>query len=104
VRALLADDSVFLLMFFVIALVLRLLYLQRVMSNPGYLETGADGPVYDELAWSIAQGRGIRASFTERFPLLLLGYVWFVSAIYRIAGHSYFAVGAVQAVIGSAAC
>lgn len=104
VGGLLADERVFMLTIFVAACVLRLLYLQRVMSNPGYLETGADGPVYDELAWSIAEGRGIRASFTERFPLLLLGYVWFVSGIYAIAGHSYFAVGAVQAAIGSAAC
>jgi hypothetical protein len=100
-RAMLANERVFLLAVFVVALALRLLYLQRVMSNPGYVETGADGPVYDELAWSIAQGHGIRASFTERFPLLLLGYVWFVSAIYFVVGHSYFAVGFVQAVIGS---
>ena len=99
-----ADDRVFAIVIFAAAVAMRLFYLQRVMSNPGYLETGADGPVYDELAWSIAQGKGIRASFTERFPLLLLGYVWFVSAIYRVAGHSYFAVGAVQAVIGGAVC
>lgn len=103
-RARLAGDRGFVAAIFLAALLLRLLYLQRVMSNPGYLETGADGPVYDELAWSIAQGRGIRASFTERFPLLLLGYVWFVSVIYRIVGHSYLAVGIVQGIIGSAAC
>ena len=103
-RAFWPDDRLFMLAIFVIAVVFRLLYLERVMSNPGYLETGADGPVYDELAWSIAEGRGIRASFTERFPLLLLGYVWFLSAIYKIAGHSYFAVGAIQGVIGGAAC
>lgn len=104
VRGWLADDRAFMLVIFIAAVALRLLYLQRVMSNPGYVETGADGPVYDELAWSIAQGHGIRATFTERFPLLLLGYVWFVSAIYGVAGHSYFAVGAIQAVIGGAAC
>jgi len=104
VRAWLAGERAFMATLFLAALALRLLYLQRVMSNPGYVETGADGPVYDELAWSIAQGKGIRESFTERFPMLLLGYVWFVSGIYKIAGHNYFAVGAVQAVIGSAAC
>jgi hypothetical protein len=103
-RAPFAGDRLFILALFVVALVLRMLYLRRVMSNPGYVETGADGPVYDELAWSIAQGHGVRESFTDRFPLLLLGYVWFVSFIYRIAGHSYFAVGLVQAVIGSATC
>ena len=103
-RSRLASEPAFMATLFLLALLLRLLYLQRVMSNPGYVETGADGPVYDELAWSIAQGNGIRDSFSDRFPLLLLGYVWFVSAIYKIAGHSYAAVGVVQAVIGSAAC
>ncbi len=103
-RALVADDRVFAAAIFLVALALRLLYLQRVMSDPGYLETGADGPVYDELAWSIAQGHGIRESFTDRFPLLLLGYVWLLSAIYTIAGHSYLAVGFIQAVAGSATC
>ncbi len=103
-RARLSDDRVFALVIFLVALALRLGYLQRVMSDPGYLETGADGPVYDELAWSIAQGQGVRESFTDRFPLLLLGYVRFMSAIYAVAGHSYFAVGFIQAVVGSATC
>jgi hypothetical protein len=102
--AAIARDRVFLVLLFLVALVMRLLYLQRVMSNPGYLETGADGPVYDELAWSIAQGRGVRQTFIDRFPLLLLGYVWLVSGIYRLAGHSYLAVGVFQAIIGSITC
>lgn len=103
-RRLLASERGFLLVVFAAALVLRLIYLRQVMTNPNYVETGADGPVYDELAWSIARGEGIRQSFTDRFPLLLLGYVWLVSGVYAVAGHSYFAVGALQAVIGSAAC
>ncbi|MGE3492484.1 MAG: glycosyltransferase family 39 protein [Vicinamibacterales bacterium] len=104
VRRLLASERVFLLVVFCAALLLRLLYLRQVMTNPNYVETGADGPVYDELAWSIARGEGIRQSFTDRFPLLLLGYVWLASGVYAIAGHSYFALCALQAVIGSAAC
>ena len=99
-----SDERLFLVVLFLVALGLRLLYLRRIMSDPGYLETGADGPVYDELAWDVARGRGVRTSFTDRFPLLLLGYVYFVSVVYRIAGHSYFAIGAVQAVIGAGAC
>jgi len=70
------SERIFLLAVFAVAVVLRLLYLRQVMTNPNHLETGADGPVYDELAWSIVQGHGIRESFTSRFPLLLLGYVW----------------------------
>jgi len=104
VRRLLANERVFLFVVFGVALALRILYLRQVMTNPNYVETGADGPVYDELAWSIARGEGIRQSFTDRFPLLLLGYVWLASAVYMVAGHSYFALGALQAVIGAAAC
>ena len=103
-RRIAATERVFVLGVFLLAMVLRILFLGRVMSRPNYVETGADGPVYDELAWSIASGHGIRASFTDRFPLLLLGYVWFVSAVYFVAGHSYFIVCAVQAVLGSLAC
>jgi hypothetical protein len=104
IRQTLSDERMFVLAVFLLALGLRVLYLRRVMSNPNYLETGADGPVYDELAWSIASGHGIRASFTNRFPLLLLGYVWFMSAVYFVAGHSYFILGVVQGVLGALAC
>jgi len=103
-RRLFADERVFLLIVFFGALGLRLLYLRQVMTNPNYVETGADGPVYDELAWSIARGEGIRTSFTDRFPLLLMGYVWLASAVYAVAGHSYFALCAIQALIGATAC
>jgi len=103
-RAVHRDERLFVAAVFLLALGLRLLYLQRILSDPGFLETGADGPVYDELAWSLAQGRDIRASFTDRFPLLLLGYVWWVSVVYRIVGHSYFLLCATQALIGSVAC
>lgn len=99
-----SDERLFLICLFLVALGLRLLYLRRIMGDPGHIETGADGPVYDELAWDVARGRGVRSSFTDRFPLLLLGYVHFVSVIYRIAGHSYAAIGAVQSVIGAGAC
>jgi len=104
VRRWLANERVFLLVVFSLALALRILYLRQVMTNPNYVETGADGPVYDELAWSIARGEGIRQSFTDRFPLLLLGYVWLASAVYAVAGHNYFVLCALQGVIGAAAC
>ena len=104
VRDALGNERLFLFAVFVLALGLRILYLRRVMTEPNYLETGADGPVYDELAWSIARGEGVRESFTNRFPLLLLGYVWLASGVYAIAGHSYFILGALQSMVGALAC
>lgn len=100
----LADERVFLVMVFVAALGLRLLYLQRVMTDPNYIATGGDGPVYDELAWSIARGEGIPVSFRNGYPLLLLGYVRFVGAVYALAGHSYFVLCSIQAALGAATC
>ena len=104
VRQAAADDRIFMIAVFLVAVVLRILYLRRVMTDPGYLATGGDGPVYDALAWSIASGQGVPVSFREGYPLLLLGYVWFAAAVYAIAGHSYFILCAVQSVLGALAC
>ena len=104
IRAIAADERAFLVAVFVVALGLRLLYVTRIMSDPNYLDAGADGRVYDELGWSIASGAGIRSTFTASYPLLLLGYVWFIAGVYAIVGHSYFALTAVQSILGAAAC
>ena len=102
--AIIDNDRAFVAVVFVIALVLRLIYVTRIMSDANYLDAGADGRVYDQLAWSIATGAGVPDWFSTRFPLLLLGYVYFVAAVYTIAGHSYVAVTAVQALLGATAC
>jgi dolichyl-phosphate-mannose-protein mannosyltransferase len=91
-------ERVFVVALFVVALALRLLYTRRVMTNPDYIETGADAVFYDNIAWSLAQGHGI---FNPNFPLYILGYARFVALVYRIAGHSYFALCAIQSVIGA---
>ena len=102
IRATVINQTIFLAGVFVIALALRLLYVQRIMSDPGHLDTGADGRIYDQLAWQIAGGGGVPDSFTTRYPLLLLGYVWFLAAIYKVIGHSYFAAVAIQSILGAA--
>ena len=89
---------------FAVALLLRLIYVTRIMSDPNYLDAGADGRAYDALAWSIASGDGIPSAFSERYPLLMLGNVWLSAAVYAIAGHSYLALTATQSVLGAAAC
>ena len=103
-RAMAADERAFLLAVCVVAVGLRLLYVTRIMSDPNYLDAGADGRVYDYLGWSIATGEGIPPAFSEQFPLLLLGYVWFIAGVYSLAGHSYFALTAVQSILGASVC
>ena len=98
-----ANETAFLAIVFCVALGLRLLYVQRIMADPNYLDTGADGRAYDTLAWQIAGGDGIPAAFSTRYPLLLLGYVWFLAAIYAVFGHSYAVAVTVQSILGAAA-
>lgn len=103
-RGIAADERAFLVAVCIVAVGLRLLYVTRIMSDPNYLDAGADGRVYDALGWSIATGDGIPPAFSERFPLLLLGYVWFIAGVYSLTGHSYFALTAVQSVLGASVC
>ena len=104
VRTMLGNEGMFVAAVFLVALALRLLYMTRIMSDANYLDAGSDGRAYDELAWSLASGNGIPSWYTDRFPMLLLGYVYFVAAVYKIAGHSHVALLTVQAVLGAAAC
>lgn len=102
--SLVQSDAAVMTAIFAAAVALRLLYIGRIMADPGYLDAGADSRVYDGVAWSIASGNGVPQAFSDRFPLLLLGHVWFAAAVYKVAGHSYFALTAVQAVLGAFAC
>jgi len=97
-RDIVTRERAFLALVFLVAVGLRLLYTRRVMTNPDFIETGADAVFYDRIAWSIAQGRGID---NPSFPMYILGYARFVGVMYRIFGHSYFALCAVQSVIGA---
>lgn len=97
-------DTAFLTATFVIALALRLAYTSRVMTNPDFLETGGDGPFYDRIATSIAEGHGTGEAVASAYPLLLLGYPRLIALVYLVFGRSYFAVCAVQALLGAATC
>jgi hypothetical protein len=97
-------DIAIMTVLFGVAVALRLIYVGRIMSDANYLDAGADGRIYDELAWSIASGNGVPASFSDRYPLLLLGNVWLSAAVYAIAGRSYFTLTAIQSILGALAC
>ncbi|MBI3088213.1 MAG: glycosyltransferase family 39 protein [Candidatus Omnitrophica bacterium] len=84
-----------------LALGIRVFYATRVMSNPDFLNTGSDGPVYDDIAWSIVQGV---PSKWDYIPMLVPGYTRFLAMLYWLFGRNYFLVCAVQSVVGAAAC
>lgn len=96
------DERVFLLAIFVVSLGVRLFYTSRVMTNLDFLNTGSDGPLYDQLAWNLAQGQA--SPEQHGYPLLVPGYVYFVALVYWLGGRSYFLVCAVQSVLGAVAC
>lgn len=106
-RNLAGKEGVFLVLVFLAALALRLFYTARVMTNPDFLNTGSDGPTYDALAWALAQGQPTPESapwWSTHDHFFAPGYVRFVTLIYGLVGRSYFAVCAVQAVMGATAC
>lgn len=56
---------------------------------------------YDDLAWSMAQGRGFRSYHGEESVIRGPGYPALLAGIYLIAGHNFQAVQAVQAVLSA---
>jgi len=87
----------YLAIIFIVALVVRITYLLRVMSDPQYLATGADGVRMDTFAWNFAT----RWEYTTIFRN---GYWVFLGFVFKIFGHDYFKACLVQSVIGSASC
>jgi hypothetical protein len=97
-RPAVTQERAFLVLLFLGAFALRVLFTLRVMTNPNYVETGADGAFYDRIGWGIAQGQGI---INPNFPMYILGYARFVALVYWLAGHSYFTLCVVQSLIGA---
>ena len=82
---------------FVVALVVRLVYVFQVRQTPFFETLGLDAKFYDAWARRIASGTSEREAFFMS-PL----YPHFLSAIYRILGRDLLLVRIIQAGIGSA--
>lgn len=84
-------ESVYLPAISIAAFIIRIFYLQRVMSKPNFLFTGSDAALYDGLARRFLAGLPVTDSYAS-------GYWLFLAAVYKVFGTEYFAIGAVQAV------
>jgi len=82
---------------FVVALVVRLVYVFQVRQTPFFETLGLDAKFYDAWARRIASGTSEREAFFMS-PL----YPYFLSAVYRILGRDLLLVRVIQAGIGSA--
>lgn len=91
------NEKAVLILFFMAAVCIRLIYLLRTMSQPNYVATGADGALFDSHAWKIASGQTVTQAYTA-------GYFVFLAGLYKIFGHNYFAACFTQIILGAFVC
>ena len=94
-----ARQNYILVLIFFSAFIIRLIFVAPSSGIPS-----SDASSYDELGLSISKGEGYvnnggtPNSFRPPF------YPFFLAAVYKLFGHSYFAVRVIQSAIGSFAC
>lgn len=86
---------------FVLAYVLRLVYIVEISGQPYFSAPAVDAEYHDTWAQQIAEGD---FTFEEgpffRAPL----YPYFLGFLYFLTGHDYFMVRVIQALIGALSC
>ncbi len=82
---------------FLIAFVLRFVYLAQVQDNPAFEYPTLDARYHDEWAQAVASGKLSHPQAFFRAPL----YPYFLGLVYYIFGHNYYAPRIVQYLIGS---
>ncbi|HPN72636.1 MAG TPA: tetratricopeptide repeat protein [Candidatus Omnitrophota bacterium] len=84
---------------FLLALVIRLIYLNQIRTSPLFepFYRGLDDYLYDTWAREIASGKIVGSSAFYGLPL----YPYFLAAIYKLSGFSVYAARLVQMLIGS---
>ena len=85
---------------FVLALFIRLLYLNQIISTPIFHGLVVDAEKYDNFALKILAGNLTHKEFIYLNPL----YPFFLALIYLIFGHSHLSVVLTQAAIDSLSC
>ena len=85
---------------FVLALLVRSLYLYESASNPTFDEPIVDSHTYDRLARAFAGGGGL----TDEFFWQPFFYPLFLSAVYRLADSSILIAKLIQVLIGAVTC
>ncbi len=85
---------------FLIALVLRVIYVLQARANPQFDAPIIDPGFHDEWAWQMATGTREHSGPFFRAPL----YPLFLAAVYAIGGHNFLLPRLLQAILGSASC
>ena len=93
-------EKLFLLGVFLLAFILRLIYLLQVKSNPHFFSPTMDPLYHDIWAQNIAGGNWIGSKVFFRAPF----YAYFLAIVYKIFGHDYIIPRLIQHLIGSFSC
>ncbi len=86
-----------------LAFALKFAYLKERSSLPDFSYPTLDSRYHDDWAWGVASGEwepriaGVRDEPYFRAPL----YPYFLSSLYRVFGHDYFAARLIQIIVGS---
>ncbi len=84
---------------FLAALAIRVLYLQQYSGSSFFWAPALDSLYHDVHARALAAGQDEPGAYF-RAPL----YTWFLAGLYRMFGHSFWAVRLCQAMIGAGSC
>lgn len=85
---------------FLVALLVRVIYLVGYQHNPFFADPQMDALYHDRWAMQLARGDWIGSEVFFRAPL----YAYFLGAVYYLSDHSYWVIRIVQALIGAASC
>ncbi len=85
---------------FVLAMLLRLVYVHQIRDNPFFDSPVVDAQTYDNHALEIARGNWLGDHVFYQAPL----YAYFLALINLALGHDYLMVRIVQAVLGALNC
>jgi tetratricopeptide (TPR) repeat protein len=85
---------------FLVALIIRLVYLVGYQHNPFFADPQMDALYHDRWAAQIARGDWLGSEVFFRAPL----YAYFLGLVYFVSDHSYWFVRIVQAVVGALSC
>ncbi|UCB53462.1 MAG: tetratricopeptide repeat protein [Candidatus Zixiibacteriota bacterium] len=93
-------EKIWILGIFVLALVLRIIYLLQIKANPHFFSPTMDPLYHDAWAQNIAGGNWIGSKVFFRAPF----YAYFLALVYKIFGHSYIIPRVIQHLLGSFSC
>ncbi|MFN7981899.1 MAG: glycosyltransferase family 39 protein, partial [Vicinamibacterales bacterium] len=85
---------------FGVALIVRLLHVYLLSRSPFFTALLGDARSYDEWGRRIAGGEWIGRDVFYQAPL----YPYFLGVVYKVFGHSFWALRITQALIGASSC